>query len=199
MKLAELFEAAHHEDPHFLTEQEFDALPDPSPRNIEDRFRIGDVAFDTTKGLGSVPMNANVNYMGFTAFMMPRAFLSLATPADRSEDAANLEKLIRKRAPVGTPFLLVDFNDEDYEQGEPLRVKVTGHEGRGRVNAIMAVNSDTTLIPVNIFPRGLRARNLSEKFFHDLRQTGMIPQPASKDGDPMHVALKKIFWMGKVL
>jgi hypothetical protein len=197
VKLAELFE--QHEEPHYLTQSEFDALPSPSPQNIEDRFRVGDIAFDATKGLGNVPLNSNVDYMGFTAFMSPKTFLELAAPADRKEDAEKIEKLIRDHAPLGTPFLLADFNDEEYEQGEPLRFKIVGHEGRGRMNAVAAVNGMDSMVPVNVFPRGIRARNLSEKFFHDLKQTGIIPQTESKDSTPKRVNLGKIFWMKKVV
>ena len=197
MKLAELFE--DHITPRLLTQREFDDLPGPAPSNIEDRFRVGDVAFDAVNGYGAVPNSMNVNYLGFTAFMTPETFLKIAEPANRREDAERLAKLARERRPFGVPFLTLDFNHEEFERGELLRDRVIGHEGRGRSSALALVNGKQTMFPVSIFLNGLRARHLSERFFKELRESGIVPQGDGKKGSPMKVNLGRCIWMGKVV
>jgi hypothetical protein len=196
MKLHELFVQAEYPEPKFLSDSEFAALSKPTPSNIEDRYKVGDVAFDNKDGLGAVPNNQSVSYFGFVAEMSPSTFLSLVTQADRSEDASRLQQLIKKKAALGAPFLTVKINESEWLAGEPLRVRVTGHEGRGRMVAIKQLQGDAP-VPVHFFVQGgVRARDLSEKFFLALRKNGIIPE--GKDL-LIKVKLADIFWSGKKL
>lgn len=197
MKLHELFEAAEQGEPRKITQKEFDDLPDPSPSNIEDRFKVQKVAFDNQSGFGNTPNGKNVEYAGFVVEMKPSTFLSLATDADRKEDAKKFVGFIRDHAPMASPMLYVTVNEKEYDDGEPLKVRVTQHEGRARMWAIDEVNGNTT-VPVHVILNGgMRARNLSEKFFDDLRTRGMVSQRESAKAEPSKIPLGQIFWMGK--
>ena len=183
-----------------LTQEEFAALPGPSADNVEGRFKVGNVAFDNVNGLGNTPNGQNVIYLGFVAEMKPSSFLNLATQADRSEDARRFVSFIRERVPFASPFLELSYNEQEWQDGKPLRAVVKGHEGRGRMVAFAEVNRPGTLIPVAFILRnGGRARDLSPKFFEDLRSNGIVYQDGSKFAAPIPVKLGKIFWKGQTL
>jgi hypothetical protein len=195
MKLLELFESASQ-----LSQEAFESLPSPSPKNVDFRFKVGNVAFDNENGMGATPNNANVNYLGFTIMMTPADFLAYALPGQRKEKAKELASLMKKHVPIGAPFLTLDINLEKFESGEePLRVVVDGHEGRARTLAIEMLNGAAEKFPVNIFPRNLRARHLNEKFFEVLREVGMVPESESRSSSakPKKSNFGKIFWAGK--
>jgi hypothetical protein len=126
--------------------------PAPSPNNTEKRSQVGVVTFDQKSGIGQVPYNQNVDYRGFTAMMRPSKFLELGAdleaPLQSSLDY--LTKEISSGKPVGSPFLIVDF-----ETG-----RVSGHDGRHRMTVIRDLNNDQP-VPVHFFGKGeQRARSL---------------------------------------
>ena len=195
MKVRELFETHDYKN---LSETEFDHLSAPDAKNIADRYKVGKVAFDNKDGLGAVPNNQEINYFGFTINITPSEFLDFAAHGDRGATAEKIVNLIKDRTPVGAPFLQIKYNEKAFGQGEPLRVEIVGHEGRARMTAIRIVNGDSGKIPVHVMPRGeTRARHLDDKFFAALRKVGMVPEKSY--GDPKHLDIGKIFWMGKTL
>jgi hypothetical protein len=199
MKLVELFEARELPPPMKITEQEFKSLPNVDAHNVGDRFKVGKVAFDNRDGFGAVPFNADVDYFGFAAELRPSEFLKLASPADRSDDIKKFVGFIGERAPMGSPTFYINVNESAFEKGEPLRVKISEHEGRGRIGAVKQVNGDE-YVPVHlILNGGMRAKNLSKEFFEALRDRGFISQDEPKDAEPSEVDIGRIFWMGKVL
>ena len=198
MKVRELFEQYDREDPHFLSKQDIDALPAPDAGNIEDRFRVGKVPFyQTSKGMGSTPWNQNIIYDGCVGEMKCSDFLKLASPADREEDAQRFLKFLEKGAAFASPFLEIKWNETEWkESGAPLVLEVKGHEGRGRCLAIIKYVGDI-VIPVQLrFRGGVKARDLSERLFKEMRETGIIPQEQKR---PLKVKIGKIFWDGKTL
>jgi len=195
LRVRELFE---HLDYKSLSETEFDNLPPPNAKNINDRYRVGKVAFDNKDGMGAVPNNQEVNYFGFTIFITPSVFLRFAAAGDRSETAKGLVEKIKNRTPIGNPFFSITFNEKQFEDGEPLTVKIVAHEGRARMSAIEQINGDLEKVPVHIFLRGeTRARHLNEKFFQALRDRGAVPEKGAGYLSDLHIG--KIFWMGKTL
>lgn len=198
MKIAELFEMRDQSDPQVLSKEDFDNLQDPSPANIENCFKVQNVAFDQEKGMGSTPNNRNVKYLGFVMELKPSTFLQLALDADRSDDAKKFVGFIRKHAPLASPTYYVKVNEKEYLSGEPLRVAITGHEGRGRMWAIDELNGNTPTPVHIILDGGMRARDLNEKFFEDLRNVGLISE-REKTGDPQKIPIGRIFWNGKTL
>lgn len=116
--------------------------------------RHGDVAFDPGAGLGGVPDAANIDYRGFQAYMRPDDFLRL-NPA-RELDVRPIDHIrgaIESGEPIGTPMLYVDKTDGGWQ--------VKGHEGRGRMMALMEKHPER-LFPVGVHPHGYyRARHLT--------------------------------------
>jgi hypothetical protein len=195
VKVRELFE---NFDPKALSETEFDHLPAPNADNINDRYKVGKVAFDNKDGLGAVPNNQEVKYFGFVMMISPSEFLEHAAPDPApAARAKRLHDLIVARTPIGAPFLNIKYNEAAFKKGESLKVQVVGHDGRGRMHAIQSLDGNTK-IPVHVVPRGeLRARHLDEKFFAELRKVGMVPE--KQYGDPKPLDIGKIYWMGKTL
>lgn len=178
-----------------LLENEHPMLQPPNAQNIDKTYRVGKVNFDCQHGLGAVPFNQEVKYMGFVMMITPNTFLSLAAHGDRDDTAQELTQKILEGTPLGPPFLDIKVNPEFYD-GQPLKVKVTGHEGRGRMGAILKVNGNQP-VPVHMFLKGGdRARHLSPEFFTQLRQIGIIPE---KWSDPEHINIGQIFWNGQTL
>ncbi len=114
------------------------------------------VKIDNKEGLGSVPYNTNVNYMGFTVHMKPKDFLQLNPHRDRP--AQHVVDHMKAGGAVGTPFLMAQWSDEGKHW------QVYQHEGRGRMQAAHELFPDEE-VPVQVFPRGdgqeLRARHLT--------------------------------------
>lgn len=116
------------------------------PKEIE---VIDEVVIDNVSGEGSTPLNQQVNYMGFVAYMRPTKFLKLALSGIRDEELASSYK----GNPIGAPFFNVKYSDEVF--------KVRGHEGRHRVTGIYNSIGNDLFLPVHIFPRGMKARQLN--------------------------------------
>lgn len=153
----------------------------PSPRNSEGRFNVGNVTFDNEKGLGATPNNANVRYMGAVAWMTPGTFRKLAAYADRSDTAKELGQQLKDGKSIGCPFLQLEV---EREGSEIKSVRVVGHEGRARADAVAAANGGEHTIPVHLFPVHLRARDLTQAFWDHVNTVGIIPERQSKPLNP---------------
>jgi hypothetical protein len=135
----------------------------PSPSNTQKQSSVGNVNFDQVSGIGSVPYNQNVNYMGFTAMMKPSKFLELAADLDEPKQKSidYIRKSIGEGKAVGSPFLQLDFKNG----------KVKGHDGRHRMMVIQEMNGDQP-VPVHFFGTGeQRARLLDEGKISTLRSS----------------------------
>jgi hypothetical protein len=155
----------------FLLEREIYAdkiadAPAWSPESAEEHYRIGDITFSATAGLGSVPNNANVWYVGFVAFMKPSVFLRLALD-DRGHQeptSRELEKLAKEGYAIGIPFLIIQFDPDGNELP-----RVIGHEGRGRMRMVQRVLGDVP-IPVHFFlSGGMRSRHLTPEHADEVK------------------------------
>lgn len=148
---------------------------------------VDEYKVDNKKGLGAVPNNQEIDYMGITVLMKPSVFLKLAYPLSQPKSVDYIEKYLRDGGALGTPFLKVEIPDE-YRDNEFTRsAKVVGHEGRNRMMAIQRVEGDDP-VPVQIFTRGdnreFRARHLTPEIIHELdkgvwNETGtkVVPGP----------------------
>lgn len=114
--------------------------------------------FDPKAGLGAVPWNQEVDYMGFTLGLTPEEFRMLALPLSGGEHDSTpfLRDALRTGRRVGNPFLSVDWD------AEMLRWLVGGHEGRHRMRALDELDPKSAY-PVHMFPRGMRARDVEPK------------------------------------
>jgi hypothetical protein len=179
-----------------LPQAEWKALSPPTAKNYDTAFRIGLIAFDQRRGLGQTPNNQEVDYLGFAMELYPQEFLGLAHHADRSESAAELERQALDRVPFGSPMLYVKVDMDSFEKGGRLNAKVTGHEGRARTWAFRMAEGDEYL-PVHVILRdGLRARDLSPKFFETLKAEGIVPEAG---GRPRKLRVGRVFWKGTEL
>lgn len=185
-----------------LSSDEIVKIDEPNPSNFQASYRVGNVYFNNSKGMGAVPDNRNVEYKGFVAFLTPRDFLKLAADHNgkREESAQDFKKVISEGYPIGTPFLDISLSDI----GEGGYATVMGHEGRARMLALASLANDgilglhtTTRFPVHFFLYdGLRSRHITEQMIKSLREDGIIPEDSKKlppkSAEKMKV-LKEIF------
>ncbi len=173
-----------------LTFKRFISESLPSPNNVDGAFNVGNVAFDNKEGLGNTPMGKNVQYRGAVAWIKISTFRALAIDADRSGDAAKIAALMRNETKIAAPFLDIDIIGEPEA---PELVKVTGHEGRARAEAVKLIDGDV-YIPVQLHPSGLRARNLSASFFKWIETHGIQAERSTKIVKPN---AKMYYWNGQ--
>lgn len=166
---------------------ELEDAPEPSPGNVDGRFRVGDVVFDNERGLGSTPNGQNVAYRGAVAWMKPSTFRSLALQAERGKDAKALVQKIKDGTAIAVPWLDIDVIGEP---SDPERVVVTGHEGRARADAFKAINGDVYM-PVQLQLVGIRARHLSPAFFDWIEKNGLV---AERSSTVVHPHAQMYYW-----
>lgn len=130
--------------------------------DVQGVSRIGNVHMDQRDGLGGVPDNTNVVYLGVAVVMTPARFLALAAPKGRADTLSFIRDKIDQGTPIASPFLIVDFTKK-----YPL---VQGHEGRTRMMAVSELFGPNTPVLVHIFPRHMRARHLTENVLGAARQ-----------------------------
>jgi pyrimidine deaminase RibD-like protein len=123
---------------------------------------INELKIDNVNGLGSVPWNQEVDYMGLKVLMKPSTFLQLSLPLNMGDEdrktIAHLEKEKDTRG-FGAPFLQVDV-DREFP-------RITGHDGRHRMLAIKDTEGDHP-VEVHIFPRGMRNKDITPEVVNKL-------------------------------
>lgn len=150
--------------------------------NVEGQFTFGGVKYDNVNGIGAVPNNSNVVYMGFAAIMKVDEFLSFATSADRLATARSMaDAIIDEDAAIGSPFLKISEEEDGWV--------VDGHEGRGRATAVKLLAEGyrsedqktryTGDVVVHFFPLYKRARDMNSEFFNDLKVRGLQVERSS--------------------
>ena len=122
-----------------------------------DGMQLLDNLFDAKTGHNTIPNSMDIKYFGFTLYLRPSEFAKLAAPNDRLRSEF-YENLIHNGQPLGYPFLDVKI-EKDVDGNDCWQV--VGHEGRTRCLAIQKVYGDKVLIPVHVFPLGMRNRNLN--------------------------------------
>ena len=151
--------------------------PVPAGVSALDEYKL-----DNERGLGSTPNNSNVDYMGFRTMMKPTTFLKLAKPLGdyRSSGYQELVQKIKSGEGIGSPFLSIEIPDgwEDEPADFTYPTRVTGHEGRHRMNAILELEGD---VPVEVHLWGrfesseLRRRYITDEMFDELEK-GLISE-----------------------
>lgn len=173
MKLVELLESVSHRE---IYAKKIEGAPAWSPSVAEEHYKIGDITFSASVGLGSVPNTANVWYLGFVVFMKPSVFMSLALDDEGTQEGTSLEleKLSQEGYAIGVPFFDIKF----HEDGDSLP-QITGHEGRGRMRMIKRVLGDIP-VPVHMILRGgLRARDITREMIDEVKD-GLIAEGSSR-------------------
>jgi hypothetical protein len=138
--------------------------------NPQDLLTLGPLRFDQTDGIGQVPFNGNINYMGFAVLMTPSQFLRLAEQRDFGgwSNLEGIKAAISEGQPIGSPFLQVQF------EGAETAV-VRQHEGRTRMRAIQDLHGEIPVL-AHVFPeQGLRARHITLDMIASFRDMA-VPQ-----------------------
>lgn len=130
--------------------------------------RVNEVKIDNKDGIGQVPMNLNVEYLGIKVLMKPSVFLKLAAPL-RSDSGKFVTNHIKNGGAIGAPFL--DFTvPQEWEDGDFSELaQISGHEGRNRMKAVLASEGDDP-IEVHMFPMGYRGRHITDEWIIHMNQ-----------------------------
>lgn len=135
------------------------------------------INIDNRKGWGAVPFNADIDYFGLKVQMKPSVFLELALPLDEDQrtSVSDIVQHLNNGGSIGAPFLDVMIPEEWFDGDFSNPAKITSHEGRNRMHAIVKIQGDE-FTEVHLIPRGgLRARDLTEEIIEHLNK-GMIPE-----------------------
>tara|TARA_S200002703_G_scaffold40851_2_gene35541 strand:- start:8433 stop:8993 length:561 start_codon:yes stop_codon:yes gene_type:complete len=145
---------------------------------------LKEVVIDNVRGMGAVPDNQEVDYLGVRTLMKPSVFLELAERRNFfARSASSIANELRDGEAIGAPFLIVKV-DEDGDQP----AEVMNHEGRNRMVAVQEVEGDDP-IEVHIFlAQGMRRRHLTDTKLRDMQRI-MI----SQDGDVVRSFGRNLF------
>lgn len=166
-----------------------ESIKEISLANTESQYKVDSVIFDNKNGLGNVPYNSNVNYMGFTAIMSIDDFLNLAAPHEgqREETAKEIKELIEQGYGIATPWFQLIIDDLVDGKGN---ARVYGHEGRARAICCQKYFG-LKEIPIHIFPVHYRSRDITTEHIEAMNKNGI-----GKESSPSSVirnTLKKVF------
>ncbi len=148
-----------------------------SHSTTEHQYKVKSVIFDNEYGLGNVPNNKNVNYLGFTAVMKIDDFLNLAADHEeqRNETAKDIKELIDQGYGIATPWLEIEM--ENVIDGKGI-AKIVGHEGRARAICCQKYFGLTEM-PIHFFPKFLRSRHISNEHINSLNKDGIQRERSS--------------------
>lgn len=145
-----------------------ETLADSAPRKSR-------TLIDNSEGWGAVPLNKSVDYHGLRVLMRPSVFLKLAVPDPLGSSVEAITRHIQGGGTIASPFLDISIPSE-WEDGDfSKKASVTGHEGRNRMRAVLAVDGDDP-IEVHLIPRhGYRRRHIQDSWI-DSMQSGMYSE-----------------------
>lgn len=134
---------------------------------------VVEVNMDGSKGAGSVPYNADVDYFGIRVQMKPSTWLRLAlelTSNPNTDERINgLAQYIKDGGAIGQPWFFIDVPEEWTDGDFTKPASIVGHEGRHRMQAIIKAEGDNP-VEVHLFPRGYRARNVTPEWIERLNK-----------------------------
>lgn len=138
----------------------------------------------SNSGVGNVPNNSNVDYLGLSVMMKPSKFLELARgvgkprPNEIESVEYFIDLLVNKRQALGTPFLkVIPPGKEGNTEGDLFLVN--GHEGRHRMIAIQMAFGDQP-VEVHLFYAGeSRARHTTPEWIDSLKR-GMYAEDTGR-------------------
>lgn len=138
------------------------------------------VKIDNVKGLGEVPDNQNVDYLGLRVQMRPSVFLRLAhsLPREQAQSADYIQKHLEQGGSIASPWLVISVPPE-WETGDlEMPARVVGHEGRNRMYAVMETEGDAPVETHLFFSGGVRHRHITPQWIKRLNNS-LIPQVKS--------------------
>ena len=153
--------------------------------------KIGNVIYDP-KGLGSVPLQTNVDYMGFTVWMKTWEFLRLNPKRRDGAEFVSQHFQATEDIEIAPPWLGVKYIGDEENPTPNDYWKIYQHEGRGRIGEVEKINPNS-LVPVHIFPSGgMRAKHLT-------RQMVFAPLEADQRAQSsFRLEPTAIIWQGEI-
>jgi hypothetical protein len=136
---------------------------------------------DNRQGLGNVPDNQNVDYLGLRVQMKPSVFLRLAATLYREQAASTdyIKQHVQKGGAIASPWLVIDI-PQAWEQGDfQQAARVSGHEGRNRMWAVLETDGDEPIECHLFFSHGLRNRHILPSWIVQINER-MIPERSNK-------------------
>jgi hypothetical protein len=129
---------------------------------------IDEVNMDSREGAGAVPYNADVDYFGIRVTMKPTTWLSLAHELQKDSTTSTyiekLAKYMKDGGAIAPPWYNIRIPRE-WEDGDLTKpANIVGHEGRHRMEAVIATEGDTPVEVHFFFPGGLRARDIKPEW-----------------------------------
>jgi hypothetical protein len=141
---------------------------------MDDSEMLDEVNMDNEKGIGATPNNREIDYFGLRVKMAPLTFLRMAheltIDADTEQRVLSMAKYIKDGGPVGSPMLIIEIPGawEDGDLSEDA--KISGHEGRHRMEAIIKAEGNAPVEVHLLFP-GLRRRHITPEMIDSMNHS----------------------------
>ncbi len=142
---------------------------------LDDIFEAGP-EIDNVYGMGAVGISSNINYMGLRVYVKPSVFLKLAY-SHPNLDTTYIQQQLSLGKSIGAPFLSIEIPEswiapdshyEEVKEGDLTNpARITGHEGRHRMAAIMKEYGDVPIETHLVF-NGLRRRHITDNMIERL-------------------------------
>lgn len=142
---------------------------------------LQEAKIDNRQGLGNVPDNQNVDYLGLRVLMKPTVFLRLAATLYREQASSTdyIKQHLQQGGAIASPWLVIDI-PQAWEQADFQQpAQVTGHEGRNRMYAVLETEGDEPIECHLFFSHGLRNRHILPSWIDKLNER-LIPQRSNK-------------------
>lgn len=136
---------------------------------------------DNKNGLGQVPNNENVDYLGLRVKMRPSVFLDLAkSHQEHTKTVQHIIEHLQQGGKIGAPFLTIDLPDswkEDFKsndsQDQDMKIldvaEVVAHEGRHRMAAVRELYGDKPIETHLFFQGNVRNRHLNQQIIEKMQ------------------------------
>jgi len=79
-----------------MSAEEWASLPTLTASNFNGKFKDGKVAFDNVDGMGAMPDNQEVDYLGFGVELKPSQFLRLVPHQDRADYVKRIKGFVQR-------------------------------------------------------------------------------------------------------
>jgi hypothetical protein len=141
---------------------------------------LNEVKIDNKSGIGEVPDNRNVDYLGLRVKMKPSVFLKLASPLSREQARSvdYIKQQLDQGQGIASPWLVIDIPVEWDNGSLEKPARVTAHEGRNRMYAVLEKEGDVPVETHLFFAGGLRARHIKPEWIEALNSK-LVPQRTS--------------------
>lgn len=179
--------------------EEAEKVPSFSKSVAEEAYKIskGDkyVIIDCANGLGNVPNNQNVLYMGFIVSMKLSVFQELALDDEGEQDktAEWMVEKIKEGYSIGQPWFSINI---DVDKNDVFQI--TGHEGRGRVKAIKKYLGSDIEMPIQFFlDKGMKNRDLTDDLIKRFTDGDVLPEKWKQHKNMIKDKDARLFTIGK--